>query len=320
MEVFRREKPAVVAALEKAAASIEGQELVLAFSPQNRFHGERALKEKDALNERLAAMAAVHVRVSFVEARPEVRAEVNWTVTQPVDSGYVIRVWYVDGSGNWLVSDDSSPTFAITTGTLPVPTVTQPGTAGPFTQGSVVSVAWDVAYAGSTGMFHTYAYKDGAYYWLDSQAASGAGSYSFNWTVTQPVDSGYVVRVWYVDGSGNWLISDDSSPAFAIATGTIPTPTVTLPNTAGPFGLGSSVSVVWTVAYAATTGTFHTYVYKDGTYHLLNSRAASGAGSYGFSWTVTQPTGTGYVIRVWYVDGSGNWLVFDDSSPVFAIN
>ena len=75
MEAFRREKPAVVAALEKAAASIEGQELVLAFSPQNRFHGERVLKEKDALNERLAGMAAVHVRVSFVEARPETRAE-----------------------------------------------------------------------------------------------------------------------------------------------------------------------------------------------------------------------------------------------------
>jgi DNA polymerase-3 subunit gamma/tau len=75
MEIFRREKPAVVAALEKAAASIEGQELVLAFSPQNRFHGERALKEKDAMNERLAGMAAVRIRVSFVEERPEERAE-----------------------------------------------------------------------------------------------------------------------------------------------------------------------------------------------------------------------------------------------------
>jgi hypothetical protein len=75
MDIFRREKPAVVAALEKAAAVIEGGELVLAFSPQNRFHGERVLKEKDALNERLAAMASVRVRVSFVETRPEVRAE-----------------------------------------------------------------------------------------------------------------------------------------------------------------------------------------------------------------------------------------------------
>jgi hypothetical protein len=75
METFRREKPAVVAALEKAAATVEGAELVLSFSPQNRFHGERVLKEKDALNERLAAMAAVRARVSFVEARPETRAE-----------------------------------------------------------------------------------------------------------------------------------------------------------------------------------------------------------------------------------------------------
>ena len=75
VEVFRREKPDVVAALEKAEVSIEGQELVLAFSPRNRFHGDRAMKAKDALNEQLAAMAPVRVRVSFVEARPETRAE-----------------------------------------------------------------------------------------------------------------------------------------------------------------------------------------------------------------------------------------------------
>ena len=114
------------------------------------------------------------------------------------------------------MSDDSSPTFGITTGTLPTPTVTLPNTAGPFDQNSVVPVAWTVAAPASTGYFHTYAYKDGSYYWLNSQAATGASSYSFNWTVTQPTGTGYVVRVWYVDGSGNWLVSDDSSPAFAI--------------------------------------------------------------------------------------------------------
>ena len=128
----------------------------------------------------------------------------------------MVRIWYVDGSGNWLIFDDSSPTFAIATGTLPAPTVTLPNTAGPFTQAARCSVAWTVAYAATTGWFHTYAYKDGTYYWLNSQAASGAGSYGFNWTVTQPIDTGYVVRTWYVDGSGNWLVFDDSSPAFAI--------------------------------------------------------------------------------------------------------
>ena len=198
-------------------------------------------------------------------------------------------------------------------------TVTQPSTVGPFGQGSSVSVAFTVSGAPATGMFHTYAYKGGTYYWLDSRAATGAVSYSFSWNVTQPVDSGYVIRTWYVDGSGNWLVSDDSSPTFAITTGTLPVPTVTAPSTSGPFSQGSSVSVAFNVAYAGTTGMFHTYAYKDGTYYWLDSRAATGAVSYSFSWNVTQPVDSGYVIRTWYVDGSGNWLVSDDSSPTFAI-
>ena len=61
--------------------------------------------------------------------------------------------------------------------------------------------------------------------------------------------------------------------------------------------------MIWTVAYPATAGWFHAYAYKEGTYYWLASQAACGASSYGFNWTVTQPIGTGYVIRVWYVDG-----------------
>ena len=243
----------------------------------------------------------------------------DWTVTQPIADGYVVRVWYVDGSGNWLVFDDSSPTFAITAGTLPVPSVTQPSSAGPFAQGDAVSVAFTVTGAPATGMFHTYAYKDGTYYWLDSRAASGAGSYSFSWKVTQPVGTGYVVRTWYVDGSGNWIVFDDSSPTFAITPGTLPVPSVTQPSAAGPFAQGDAVSVAFTVTGAPVTGMFHTYAFKDGSYYWLDSRAASGASSYSFSWNVTQPVGTGYVVRTWYVDGDGNWIVFGDSSPEFSI-
>ncbi len=124
-------------------------------------------------------------------------------MTQPTGTGYVVCVWYVDEMGSWLVCDDSSPSFSIPAGTLPTPTVTAPSTAGPFAQGSVVPVAWNVAYAAATGWFHTYAFKDGSYYWLNSQAASGANAYSFSWTVTQPIGSRYMVRVWHVDASGN---------------------------------------------------------------------------------------------------------------------
>ena len=240
---------------------------------------------------------------------------------QPTGTGYVIRTWYVDGSGNWLVLGDSSPTFQISAGTLPIPTVTQPSTAGPFSQGSSVTVAWNVAYATATGDFHAYAYKSGTYYWLNSLPATGAGSYSFSWIVTQPVDSGYVVRVWYTDAGGNWIFSGDSSPSFSITTGTIPFPTVTPPSTAGPFAQNSSVPVAWNVAYPAAVGSYNVYAYNAGSYYFITSQAATGASSYSYpSWTATPPKASGYVIRVWYVDGVGNWLVSGDSSPAFTIN
>ena len=93
-----------------------------------------------------------------------------------------------------------------------MPTVTAPSTAGPFAQGSTVPVSFTVAYASSVGSFHTYAFKDGVYNWIDSRSASGLSTYNFNWTVMQPTGTGYVIRTWYVDGSGNWLVSGDSSP------------------------------------------------------------------------------------------------------------
>ena len=67
-------------------------------------------------------------------------------------------------------SYDMEPTTIV-----PTPSVTSPSTAGPFSQGSSVSVAWNVAGAPSTGTFHTYAVAgDGTYFWLDSRAATGA--------------------------------------------------------------------------------------------------------------------------------------------------
>ena len=114
-------------------------------------------------------------------------------------------------SGAALAADD-----------LPTPAVTLPNTAGPFAQGSVVSVAWGVASPASTGWFHTYAYRDGSYYWLNSQAASGASSYGFDWTVTQPTGT----DVW--SGSGTWTAAatgwSRATPALASRSRPVPCP------------------------------------------------------------------------------------------------
>ena len=91
---------------------------------------------------------------------------------------------------------------------------------------------WNVANSPSVGVFYVYAF-DGTYHYLTYVAATGAGSYTYNWTVAQAVGTGYVIRVWYVDGGGNWLLVDDSAPTFAISGSSLPSITVTAPATAG---------------------------------------------------------------------------------------
>ncbi len=241
----------------------------------------------------------------------------NWTVTQPIGTGYVIRIWYVDAVGNWLVFGDSAPAFAISAGSPPSITVTAPNTAGPFTRGSVVPVTWDVVNSPVGGYFHVYAY-DGTYHYLTSVAVTGAGSYTYNWTITQPVGSGYVIRIWYMDGGGSWQFFDDSAPAFAISAGSVFGITVTTPNSAGPFAQTDVVPVNWIVTNSPVGGYYHVYAF-NGTYQYITSVPATGASSYNLNWTVAQPAGTGYVIRIWYMDTGGNWLLFDDSAPPFEV-
>jgi hypothetical protein len=247
----------------------------------------------------------------------------DWNVVQAPGQGYKVRVWYVDGSGNWLLFSDSS-TFAIEAGSLPVPNVTTPSTAGPFDQGATVPVAWTVPAAVGSGTFHAYAYSgSGTYNWLQSVPANGSTtSYSFDWLVTQAPGTGYVVRVWYTDSSGNWLFFGDSSPAFEITGAALPAPTVTQPNTGGSFHQLEVVPLAWSLSPQASAGMVHAYALDtSGNYYWINSQNAAGQTSFTFDWTIplSQPSGGGYVLRVWYVDGAGNWLSYDDSDAPFAI-
>jgi hypothetical protein len=61
---------------------------------------------------------------------------------------------------------------------------------------------------------------DNTHHWLTTMpAVAGQTNYSYNWGVTQPVGAGYRVRVWYVDGPGNWLYYDDSDAGFSVVAG-----------------------------------------------------------------------------------------------------
>ena len=124
-----------------------------------------------------------------------------------------------------------------------------------------------------------------------------------------------------MDGAGNWLGFDGADAPFTIQAGSQPTPTVTAPNAGGTFTQGAVVPVSWTLAPTAGSGVMHLYAYDAaGTYHFLTTKpAVAGQSTYSYDWTVSQPAGTGYTVRVWYVDGAGNWLAFDGSDNPFSI-
>ena len=112
-----------------------------------------------------------------------------------------------------------------------------------------VPVAWNVAAPASTGWFHVYAYRRHLLLPRQPGGDRGRAPTASTGPSTQPAGTGYVVRIWYVDGSGNWLVFDDSSPTFAITAGTLPVPTVTQPSHRRPLRPGSSVLGGLDVAY-----------------------------------------------------------------------
>ncbi|HVP20049.1 MAG TPA: DNA polymerase III subunit gamma/tau [Spirochaetia bacterium] len=73
-ETLRREKPALASALERATSvTLDGDEVVLAFSAGDRFQGEVVLKEKELLASRFSSLFShpVRLRLAFQEARQE---------------------------------------------------------------------------------------------------------------------------------------------------------------------------------------------------------------------------------------------------------
>ncbi len=95
MESFRREKPSMSSWLEKAVSAVlDSGELHLSFLARDRFAGERLLREREILNERLSAAVGrpVKVRVSFQEAKPEAaEADPRVELVKKVFRGQVVK-------------------------------------------------------------------------------------------------------------------------------------------------------------------------------------------------------------------------------------
>ena len=195
----------------------------------------------------------------------------------PRARGYVIRIWYVDGGGNWLLYDDSEPTFEISGSTLPAPTVTLPDSAGPFAQGSTVPVAWDVASPSSEGVVPHLRLRE-RHLLLPGEPRPPTARLPTPTTGPSPNRPALVMSsasgMW--TNCGNWLCYDDSTPAFEISGGSVITPhrhptrhgRPRQPGRRGPGDLERRRE--------PTGGYYHVYAFGSDTYYYLGSEAADG--------------------------------------------
>jgi DNA polymerase III subunit gamma/tau len=95
IETLLREKPALASALDKVSAvTLEGDELVLAFSARDRFQGEVVLKDKDLLAARMAPLLArpARIRLTFQETKTEpVKVDQRVELLRKVFRGEVVK-------------------------------------------------------------------------------------------------------------------------------------------------------------------------------------------------------------------------------------
>ena len=92
---IRREKPALASALDRVASvSQEGEELLLTFAARDRFQGEVALKDKENLTARLAALlpGVARVKIAFHETKVEpVQVDQRVELLRKVFRGEVVK-------------------------------------------------------------------------------------------------------------------------------------------------------------------------------------------------------------------------------------
>jgi len=257
----------------------------------------------------------------------EAGADLTFAITP--DTGYHVQDVLVDGisvggvTSFGFVGVDADRTIeAVFAENAPgQPFVTAPNTGGTFPRQSTIPVTWTVPAPVDSGAFVVYLKTStgGSFLLTTQNAVAAQTEYTYDWTFTQPVGTGYRILVWYRNAAGSYLYYDFSDVPFDIFA---PQPTVTAPNTGGTFPRQSTIPVTWTVPAPVDSGTFVVYLKTStgGNYLLTTQNAVAAQTEYTYDWTITQPVGTGYRILVWYRNAAGSYLYYDFSDVRFDIN
>ena len=234
-----------------------------------------------------------------------------WTPVAPAGTTLRVRVTARNGSG--AVSDVSDADFTLSTAT-PTVTVTAPNTAVSWRIGTVQNLRWNHN-LGLGSLVRVELSRDAGASWetlAASFANTAATSSLLPWTVTGPATTSALLRVTWLGGPG---VSDGSNTPFAVAR---PSITVTAPNTAVTWSVGSRRDITWSHNLPAGD-TVDLDVSRDGgaTWVSIATGVANTSATTGrYSWVVTAPeTTTGRVRVRWSADA----VAADSSNADFAI-
>ena len=220
----------------------------------------------------------------------------NVTATGPAAAAALVRVSWSNGPAS-----GSSDPFAIVEPTL---AVTAPAAGDAWVIGTARTITWTSNAPAGDSVTVELSRDGGASY---EPVASTPNTGSLAWTATAPATATALVRV-------TWNGTSATSGAFSLIA---PSVTVTSPNTAVSWTVGTTHALTWNHNLGAGA-TFAIAISRDGglTWTAITASAPAGASSGSFNWKVTSPhTHKGRIRVTW----NGSPLAQDQSNVNFTI-
>jgi 5-hydroxyisourate hydrolase-like protein (transthyretin family) len=250
--------------------------------------------------------------VSTGYSTPHTFADLTGTHTFTVPStdalGHTFYEWNTGSTSRTLtVSSAGQYTARYRQGTSTL-TVTTPNGGQKWIRGTTHTITWSST--GSPGAnVKIELLKGGVVNRVITSSTANDGSYSWTISSTQTLGTDYKIRI---TSTSNTAITDSSNSNFAVVAGTL---TVTTPNGGNSWKRGTVHTITWT-----KSGSPGSYVkielLKGGVVSRVITSSTLNDGSY--SWTIssTQTTGTDYKIRITSTTYSS---ITDSSNSNFAI-
>jgi hypothetical protein len=221
-----------------------------------------------------------------------------WTASGPATSAAIVRVT-ANGS---VPAVATSGAFAIGN---PALSVTSPVAGASWTIGTPQAISWTSNLLPSAMVKVQISRNGGSTFTTLASSAPNTGTYA--WTATGGASTTAIVKV-----SANGFTATALSGTFSLVAARV---TVTSPNTAVTWTIGTTHAVTWTHNVGAGAQ-FTIEVSRAGVWSVIDSAATAGATSGSYDWTVVGPKATNAKVRVTWNGGTAK----DTSDVAFKIN